>query len=101
MELRPGIEVGDDVLASFVSRHSIRRLAMFGSVLRSDFGPASDIDLLLEFEPDRTPGLLAMAAMELELEQILGRPVDLRTYGDLSRYFRDRVRASAQDLYAA
>ncbi len=101
MELRPGIEVGDDVLASFVSRHSIRRLAMFGSVLRPDFGPASDIDLLVEFEPDCTPGLLAMAAMEIELEQILGRPVDLRTYGDLSRYFRDRVRASARDLYAA
>ena len=74
---------------------------MFGSVLRPDFGPASDIDLLVEFDPDHVPGLLAMAAMELELERILGRRVDLRTYGDLSRYFRDRVRASAQDLYAA
>jgi len=101
MELRPGIEVGDDVLDSFALRHSIRRLAMFGSVLRPDFGPASDIDLLVEFDPDHVPGLLAMAAMELELERILGRRVDLRTYGDLSRYFRDRVRASAQDLYAA
>lgn len=101
MELRPGIEVGDDVLDSFARRHSIRRLAVFGSALRSDFGPASDIDLLVEFDPDRTPGLLAIAGMEIELEGIFGRPVDLRTYGDLSRYFRDGVRASARELYAA
>ncbi|MBX3287514.1 MAG: nucleotidyltransferase family protein [Actinobacteria bacterium] len=101
MELRPGIEVNDDVLDSFARRHSIRRLAVFGSVLRSDFGPASDIDLLVEFDPDHVPGLLAVAAMELELEQIFGRAVDLRTYGDLSRYFRDGIRASARDLYAA
>lgn len=101
MELRPGIEVGDHILVSFARRHSIRRLAMFGSVLRPDFGPESDIDLLVEFEPGHIPGLLAMAAMELELEGILGRSVDLRTYGDLSRYFRDRVRANARELYAA
>ena len=96
-----GIEVGDDVLDSFARRHSIRRLAMFGSVLRSDFSPTSDIDLLVEFDPDRIPGLLGIAAMELELERIIGRPVDLRTYGDLSRYFRDGVRANARELYAA
>ena len=101
MELRPGIEVRDDVLDSFARRHSIRRLAVFGSALRSDFGPASDIDLLVEFDPDRTPGLLAIAGMEIELEGIFGRPVDLRTYGDLSRYFRDGVRANARELYAA
>lgn len=101
MELRPGIEVGDDVLEAFAHRHSIRRLAAFGSVLGPDFGPASDIDLLVEFEPDHIPGLLAISSMELELEQILDRSVDLRTYGDLSRYFRDRVRDSARQLYAA
>jgi predicted nucleotidyltransferase len=101
MELRPGIEVGDDALGAFAHRHSIRRLAAFGSVLRPDFGPTSDIDLIVEFEPGRIPGLLAIASMELELEQLLGRPVDLRTYGDLSRYFRDRVRADARELYAA
>jgi hypothetical protein len=101
MELRPGIEVDDQVLDEFARRHAIRHLAAFGSVLRPDFGPASDIDLLVEFEPDRVPGLLAIASMELELEQLLGRSVDLRTYGDLSRYFRDQVRASARELYAA
>jgi hypothetical protein len=101
MELRPGIGVDDEDLDAFAQRHSIRRLAAFGSVLRGDFGPASDIDLLVEFEPDHVPGLLAIAGMELELEQMLGRPVDLRTYGDLSRYFRDQVRADAQELYAA
>jgi predicted nucleotidyltransferase len=101
MELRPGIEVADDVLGEFAHRLAIKRLAAFGSVLRADFGPASDIDLLVEFEPDHVPGLLTLAGMELELEQLLGRPVDLRTYGDLSRYFRDRVRAGALELYAA
>ena len=101
MELRPGIEVDDVTLDEFARRHAIRRLAAFGSVLRMDFGPASDIDLLVEFEPDRVPGLLAISGMEIELERLLGRTVDLRTYGDLSRYFRDQVRATARDLYAA
>jgi len=101
MELRPGIEVDDQVLDEFARRHAITHLAAFGSVLRHDFGPASDIDLLVEFDPDHVPGLLAIASMELELEQLLGRSVDLRTYGDLSRYFRDQVRATAQELYAA
>lgn len=101
MELRPGIEVDDRLFREFARRHSIIKVAAFGSVLRRDFGPSSDIDLLVEFEPDRVPGLLTIAGMELELEQLLGRPVDLRTYGDLSRYFRDQVRATAQELYAA
>ena len=101
MELRPGIDLDDVILGEFAHRHAIRRLAAFGSVLRVDFGPASDIDLLVEFEPDHVPGLLAISAMEIELERLLGRPVDLRTYGDLSRYFRDQVRATAQELYAA
>ena len=101
MELRSGIGVDDQVLDEFAHRHAITRLAAFASVLRHDFGPASDIDLLVEFEPDHVPGLLAIARMELELEQVLGRSVDLRTYGDLSRSFRDQVRATAQELYAA
>lgn len=55
----------------------------------------------MEFEADRVPGLLGLASMEIELEEILGRPVDLRTYGDLSRYFRDQVRASAREVYSS
>ena len=101
MQLRPGIEVDDGVLTAFARRHAIQRIAAFGSVLRGDFGPSSDIDLLVEFQPDHVPGLLAIAGMEIELERLLGRAVDLRTYGDLSRYFRDQVRATAQELYAA
>lgn len=101
MELRPGIAIDDEVLADFAARHAIRRLSAFGSVLRPDFNADSDIDFLVEFEPGRTPGLFAIAAMELELTSILGRDVDLRTYGDLSRHFRDRVRDTAVALYAA
>lgn len=101
VELRPGLAVDDADLASFASRHGIRRLAAFGSVLRDDFDEASDVDLLVEFAPDRIPGLLALAGMEIELGELIGRDVELRTYRDLSRHFRDRVRASARELYAA
>ncbi len=101
MELRPGLVIDDAVLADFGSRHGVRRLALYGSVLREDFGPVSDIDILVEFKPGRTPGLLHMAQMELELEAVLGRQVELRTYEDLSRFFRDEVAAIARPLYAA
>jgi predicted nucleotidyltransferase len=88
-------------LPDFAARHGIRRLALYGSVLRGDDTPASDVDLLVEFEEGRTPGLLGMAELELELGAALGREVELRTYEDLSRYFRDEVRAQARVLYAA
>jgi uncharacterized protein len=101
MEIRPGVTVDRAVLVAFCHRHGIRRLALFGSVLRGDFGPHSDVDVLVEFEPGSKPGLIGLAGMELELGGMLGREVDLRTYEGLSRYFRDEVRASAQDLYAA
>lgn len=102
MEIRPGVlAVNDEAVEGFAHRHSIRRLALFGSVLRDDFGEDSDVDVLVEFESGSTPGLIGLAAMELELSQVFGRSVDLRTYGDLSRYFRDDVRASARELYAA
>jgi uncharacterized protein len=103
MELRPDLQIADSVLAAFARRHGIARLALFGSVLRGDFDENSDVDILVEFEPGHTPGLFALAAMERELEAIIGRTVDLRTYHDLSRYFRDNVVASAQhrDIPAA
>jgi uncharacterized protein len=100
MELRPGIDIDEAALAAFSARHRIHRLAAFGSVLRADFGPESDVDLLVEFEPGRTPGLLTIAAMEIELSSLLGCEVELRTYGDLSRYFRDEVRSGALELYS-
>ena len=86
-------------LEVFCRRHHIRKLALFGSVLRDDFGPDSDVDVLVEFEPGHTPGFLHLAAMEQELADLLGRRVDIRTPQDLSHYFRDDVLASAQTQY--
>lgn len=101
MVLRLNLAIDGGALASFGERHCVRRLAAFGSVLRDDFHEGSDVDLLIEFNPGRTPGLLTIAAMEIELGEMLGREVDFRTMGDLSRYFRDDVAASARELYAA
>ena len=70
-------------------------------MLRDDFGPESDVDVLVEFEPGEEPGLIALAGMEAELSEMLGRQTDLRTPEDLSPYFRDRVLAKAESHYAA
>ena len=94
------IEVDKKRVAAFCRRNRIRRLALFGSVLRDDFAPDSDIDVLVEFEDGHAPGL-AFFAMEQELSEILGRKVDLNTPQFLSRYFRDTVLAEAEDQYAA
>lgn len=89
-------------LASFCRWHSIRKLALFGSVLRDDFRPDSDIDVLVEFEPGKTPGYFKIYDMEMELSKLLkGRKVDLRTPGDLSRYFRQQVLDEARVAYVA
>ena len=89
-------------LAQLCRRHGIRRLSLFGSVLKGTDGPDSDIDLLVEFEPDTVPGLLGMAAIEAELSDLLGRRrVDLRTPQELSRYFRDEVVCAAEVQFAA
>ena len=95
------IELDRERLGEFCRRNHIRKLSLFGSVLRADFGPESDIDILVEFEPDRVPGLFGMARMERELSAILGgREVDLRTAEDLSRYFRQQVLEEAELQYA-
>lgn len=93
------ILVDQQQIADFCRRHHIRRLAFFGSVLRNDFGPESDVDVLVEFELGHVPGL-AFLAMEEELSEILGRKVDLNTPGFLSPYFRDRVLSEAEELEA-
>jgi hypothetical protein len=87
-------------LAEFCRRHHIRKLSFFGSVLGETFRPDSDVDVLVEFEPEHVPGLLTLAGMEIELSELLGRKADVRTAEDLSRYFRDEVVAKAQLLYA-
>ena len=98
-EMNPQVSIPKARLASFCRARGIKRLAVFGSALRSDFGPESDVDLLVEFEPGRTPGLLGVAGIELDLSRMLGRKVDLRTPGDLSRYFRQQVIDEAQVQY--
>ena len=99
--MNPKISIPKDLLAAFCREHGIQRLAVFGSALRADFRPDSDIDLLVEFEPDRVPGLFGIARMERELSALLdGRKVDLRTQQDLSRYFRQRVFEEAEVQYA-
>lgn len=85
-------------MAEFCRKHHVRKLAFFGSVLRDDFRPDSDVDMLVEFEPEHMPGL-AFFAMEAELSEMLGRKVDLNTPQFLSPYFRDKVVAEAEVQY--
>ena len=98
---RARIDIPKDELAAFCRKHHIRKLALFGSVLRDDFGPDSDVDVLVEFEPEHVPGLIGISGMERELTVVLGRKVDLRTPQELSRYFREDVVAEAEVQYAA
>lgn len=87
-------------LAVLCRRHGIRRLSLFGSVLKGTARPDSDVDLLVEFEPDAKPSLFTLAAIEQEMsEQLGGRRVDLRTPQELSRYFRDEVLREAEVQY--
>jgi predicted nucleotidyltransferase len=93
--------IPEEQLASFCRKRHIRRLSLFGSMLTGTAGPDSDVDLLVEFEPGREPGLLGLATMESELTTMLGgRKVDLRTPRDLSRHFRDQVLRAAEVQFA-
>lgn len=94
------IDVPRAAIEAFCRRNRIRRLAFFGSVLRDDFTPASDVDVLVEFEPGQTPGL-AFFAMQRDLSAILGKQADLNTPMDLSPYFRDAVLDEAEVVYDA
>jgi|SRR5580658_10125783 predicted nucleotidyltransferase len=90
----------DAALEALCRRHGIRRLSLFGSALKGMDRPDSDVDLLVEFLPGAAPSLFTMAEIELELSPLLGgRKVDLRTAGDLSRYFRDEVVRTADPQY--
>ena len=78
-------------IAEFCRANQIRRLALFGSVLRDDFTASSDVDVLVEFDPNARVGMIRLAALEDELSQILGRKADLNTPGFLSKYYRERI----------
>jgi predicted nucleotidyltransferase len=88
-------------LARLCRAHGVRRLALFGSVLSGADRPDSDVDLLIEFEPDAVPGFLGLAEIEAQLSGLLGRRVDLRTPDELSRYFRETVEQAAEVQFAA
>jgi hypothetical protein len=93
------VEIPREAIADFCVRNHIRKLSLFGSILTERFGDQSDIDMLVEFKPGLGPGLPGIARMERELSAMLARKVDLRTAGDLSRYFRAEVVASAVPQY--
>jgi predicted nucleotidyltransferase len=100
MTMSVRIEIPKEEVVAFCQRNHIRKLAFFGSVLRDDFTPESDVDVLVEFEPGTRVGL-RFFELEQELAELLGRKVDLNTAGFLSKYFRDRVIAEAEPLYVA
>jgi len=96
------LSLPQEATAEFCRRHHIRKLSVFGSALREDFRADSDVDVLVEFEPRHTPGLIRLAGMELELSALLGgRKVDINTPRCLSRFFRDEVLAEAEPVYVA
>jgi len=98
--MNKNFKINKDKLSDFCERHHIRRLAFFGSALRDDFGPESDVDVLVDFMPGHTPGFFGLFEMEEELSGLFGgRKVDMRTPEDLSRYFRDEVIATAEVQY--
>jgi predicted nucleotidyltransferase len=95
------ISISKDKIADFCKQNQVRRLSLFGSILREDFGPDSDIDILVEFEPGTRMGLIRLSGLEIELGKIIGRKVDLNTPGFLSKYFRDQILAEADVQYDA
>lgn len=96
---RARIDIPKRHIADFCQRHHICRLSLFGSILRNDFNPESDVDVLVEFERGTRVGLIRLARLELELGEILGRKVDLNTPGFLSKYYREQILAEAEVQY--
>jgi hypothetical protein len=94
------LNISKEKIEEFCQRYHIRRLLLFGSVLRDDFKENSDVDVLVEFESGHIPGLIRFAGMEIELSKILGRKADLNTSGFLSHHFRDEVLSNTEELYA-
>lgn len=100
MPIGSNLEISPEEIAAFCRRHHIRKLSLFGSVVRDDFGPASDVDVLVEFDPGHVPGL-RFFALERELGELLGRRVELHTAQFLSPEIRTRVMAEAEVRYVS
>lgn len=99
MSVALAIELPLDKIKEFCQRNPIDKLSVFGSILREDFNSESDVDLLVEFTPGSQIGYFEIVDMELELTDLIGRKVDLRTLAEISRYFRQKVLDSAQVLH--
>lgn len=99
-EMALSLKIPRHKIAEFCVRNHIKRLAIFGSALRDDFTPESDLDVLVEFETGHVPGFIKLAGMEIDLSRIVGRKVDMRTPEDLSPYFRQEVVETAEIQYA-
>ena len=98
---RAQIRIPKDQIEEYCKRNQVRRLSLFGSVLREDFGPDSDVDVLVEFEPGTRIGLIRLSGLEIELGNIVGRKVDLNTPGFLGKYYRDQILTEADVQYDA
>jgi predicted nucleotidyltransferase len=101
MGTRAGLEIPEEKVTEFCHKNRIRKLSLFGSAVRGDFGPDSDVDVLVEFEPGARVGLIGLAGLELELSEILGRKVDLNTAGFINENYRKEVLAEAEVQYDA
>lgn len=93
------LSIPHEAIRDFCQQYRIRKLSIFGSALRPDFRPDSDVDFLVEFEPGHVPGLITLSRMRIELSELLGREADLRTPQSLSDYFRADVEAQTQSIY--
>ena len=95
-----GVAVNVEGIRRFCERYGVRELSLFGSVVRSDFGPDSDIDVLVEFAAGRAPSLFSFLDLQVELQTLLGRRVDLVSKRGLNPHLRDRILAAREVLYA-
>lgn len=95
------IKLSKDKIADFCKRNKITKLSVFGSSLRDDFRPDSDVDILVEFDSEARVGLMTLTRLENELSEIIGRKVDLNTSGFISKHYREKVLAESEVQYAA
>ena len=100
-EIATRVPISEEQISEFCQRNHIRKLSLFGSVLRDDFNADSDVDVLVEYEPGVPITLLDVAGQEIELSEILKRKVDVRTAQDLSRYFRQQVVETAHTIFTS
>jgi predicted nucleotidyltransferase len=98
--MNPKLEFQKEAIERFCREHAVRELAIFGSALREDFGPESDVDLLIHFAPEARVGLIDLQRMRDELAKIFGRPIDLITPDGLNKNIRQEVLRTSKTIHA-